>query len=71
MMMLRRVTALRRLAPVQGRVFHASAALSADALDMVDTFARRHSKLDGTRSHVPPLGFVYAYVMTSSCTCRS
>jgi len=34
---LQRRTALRR-------TFHATSALSGDALDMVDTFARRHRK---------------------------
>lgn len=31
---------------LQRTAFHSSAVLSADALDMVDTFARRHCKLE-------------------------
>ena len=30
------------------RTFHATAALGGDALDMVDTFARRHSEFFGS-----------------------
>jgi len=42
-MALRRLIASKRLARTP-RSFHASAAISADALDMCDTFSRRHCK---------------------------
>lgn len=40
--MIRRAAALRRIASSYARHYHASSAIAADALDMVDTFARRH-----------------------------
>lgn len=45
-MMIGRSVALRRVLLSQRRtlMFHTSSVLGADALDAVDTFARRHSK---------------------------
>ena len=40
--MLRLAALLPRGAPLRSRVFHASAFALQDALDMKDTFARRH-----------------------------
>lgn len=45
-MMIRRTSALRQIVLLsrRSRSFHSSAILAGDALDAVDTFARRHSK---------------------------
>lgn len=42
--MIRRSATLRRVFAVQRRSYRTSSVLPADALDMADTFARRHSK---------------------------
>ena len=54
-MALRRLISSKRLTRTS-RAFHASAAISADALDMCDTFSRRHCKSKE------------CFVLLSSCT---
>jgi hypothetical protein len=62
--MIRRAAVLRRVLASQSknaRTFHSSSLLGRDALDMVDTFARRHSKsIFDLLQH-----FLIAYVMMS------
>jgi hypothetical protein len=64
-MILRNQASMRRLLASRlknlqsPRAYHASAKLSADALDMVDTFARRHSEF-------PVLQSFFADVMLTS-----
>jgi hypothetical protein len=67
MTMIRRAAVLRRVvASVQSknaRTFQSSSILGRDALDMVDTFARRHSK---SKLTFFTTCFLVAYVMMAS-----
>jgi hypothetical protein len=85
--MIRAKTSVRRLIASgfgrtqSSRSYHASGLLGADALDMADTFARRHSELhDFSRFFLGSIVFLDGVIMTSKvlslrkdcvCPCRS